>query len=346
MIDIEDWVKDNLERPRKSSGHEWTAMCPSCGAEPGRFYVNVESGSWICFKEEEFRGKKIWGLIAKVEGITASQARAEALRANVKFARRRKGPLASLKSQVTSLRTEVSWTEDESPRVAAEMPRETVAIFDPGRAKQWKYPRYLKQRGIKKNTCKQFSLGYVPPGVWWDGGGRPQNIGSRVIVPIVSPTGYSWSARDMTGEQEPKYLNPLGADHRKLLHGWDQISLESDIVIVEGPFDVINMHQLGIPALGILGKELNREQMGLLCRKPVDASITVMLDPEEAIAPYKVATMLKMRFNHVYVARLPDGCDPGDASKRDAWDAWDSAERYNGSRTAAIASKLTKLSQR
>jgi hypothetical protein len=304
----------------------------------------VETGAFICFKEDEFRGKRIWSLIAHVEGITVAQARAEALRDNVRFVRRRKAPLESLAAQVAALRDR-DVDEDETGCVAAELPRGFVPIYKDGRRRQYMRPIYLKQRGVKRTTCRTFNLGYCAPGEWYpsEDAERRQYIGGRIIIPIVSPTGYSWSARDMTGDQQPKYLNPLGADHRRLLHGWDQVEVGSDVVLVEGPMDVISLYQHGIPALAILGKELNKEQLGLLCKKPADAAITILLDPEEAEAPYKVAQELTARFSDIFIASLPRGVDPGDATRKQAWRAWDDAARYTGERTVGLKAKLKNL---
>jgi DNA primase len=119
--------------------------------------------------------------------------------------------------------------------------------------------------------------------------------------------------------------------------------LSSDLVIVEGPLDVIGLYQHGIPALAILGKELNKEQLGLLCMKPADASITVLMDPEEPEAPYNVARELTSRFSNIFIGHLPDEVDPGDATRVQAWAAWDDAGRYTGERTSGLRAKLKKL---
>lgn len=346
MLDIASWVEGNLDRARKSGGNEYTATCPSCGAAPGRFYVNVETGSYICFKEDDFRSKKIWSLIATVEGITISQARAESLRDNVRFNRRRKAPLLTLSENLAALRDrEVA--DEESERVEAPLPAGYVPVYQEDRRRQWMRPSYLKQRGIKKSTCKAFGLGYVSAGEWYPHPDLPrserQYIGERIIIPIISPSGFSWSGRDFRGDQEPKYMNPRGADHRRLLHGWDVVDKGSDLVLCEGPMDVINLYQHGIPANAILGKELNKEQLGLLCQKPTDASITIMLDPEEVEAPWKIAMELASRFSHIYIAKLPDKIDPGDATRKQAWRAWDDAERFTGKRTSGLAARLKNL---
>lgn len=341
---IEDWVDEHLDRPRNTGRQEYTAVCPSCGAEPGRFYVNVESGAFVCFKEDDFRGRTIWPLISHVEGITIPQARAEAFRANVKFTRRRRGTLETLAARVAGLRgREVD--AGESSRVAALLPRGFIPVYDAARRREWKRPVYLKIRGVSRPTCKEFGLGYVPAGEWYpsEESERPQYIGERVIIPILSPSGFSWSARDLTGRQMPKYVNPRGAPHGRLLHGWNQVDLNSDVVLVEGPLDVIGLYQLGIPSLAVLGKKLNREQLGLLCKKPADAAITVMMDPEEISAPFEIARELHARFKNVFVASLPRGVDPGTASRKQAWAAWDGAARYTGERNSGLIARLQIL---
>lgn len=329
MIDIGAWVEDNLDNARKSSGQEWTATCPSCG-KWSKFYVNVETGHWICFSEEEFRGKAIWSLIAYVEGITVAQARAEALRGNIKFARRRKDGTEALAGRIAELRGREA---PEPLEVRYNLPIEFVPVYDSKRAKQWMYPKYLKTRGIKRATARSFGLGFCR-------GGR---YDGRIVIPIVCPNGYSFTARGTRPDHIPKYLNPKEADHSRLLIGWEHVDAQSDVCLVEGPTDVIMMHQHGIPSLALGGKELHDRQLGLLCRKPVAAAIIVMLDPEETLAAAKVARKLGVRFQNVYIGKLPLGVDPGSSTRKQAWAAFDNAERYAGQRTVGMLERLSKL---
>lgn len=330
IFDIESWVKDNLERPKRSKGNEWTAVCPSCG-KWSKFYVNVETGSWVCFGERpDFQGKKIWGLIAHVEGISPAQARAECLRQGVRFERRRRGGLELLAERAAELRGRE--VEDEVA-VNADLPEEYIPVFKEKRRRTWMYPKYLKQRGIKKSTCADWGIGYA----------RGGDYEGRIIIPISCPNGYSFTARGTEEWHKPKYLNPPDADHSRLLIGWDHVDVRSDVALVEGPTDAIANYQNGIPSYALGGKELSDAQMGLLCRKPADAAITVMLDPEEVKAANGVARKLALRFPNVYIARLPLGEDPGSATRKVAWAAFDGAERYDGKRTSGMAERIRAL---
>jgi hypothetical protein len=319
-----------LDRARRSAGQEWTATCPSCG-KSSKFYVNTETGRWICFSEDGFRGKAIWSLIAHVEGITPAQARAEVLRANVKFTRRRKSGLSALAERVADLRgREV----EERMEIQYGLPDEFVPVYKESRRKPWMMPRYLsKDRKIKKSTAADWGLGFCRGGTY-DG---------RIIIPIVCPNGYSFTARGTQKWHVPKYLNPPGADHSKLLIGWEYVDQRSDVVLVEGPTDALMNYQNGIPSYALGGKELSDVQMGLMFKKPPDCAVTVMLDPEAVGEIHKVARKLALHFNEVYLAWLPPGVDPGSATRKQAWKAVDNAERHTGKRTAGMLERLKML---
>lgn len=339
MLDVAEWMDDHLTHARHNLGDEWTALCPFCGRK-GKFYVNIETGRWVCFSGKcGERGRQIWTLIAKVEGISVAQARAQALREGVTFRRRKATPL-SLAQRLASLRGEHDTPADEL--VQADLPEEFIPVYDDTRKKPWRIPRYMKERGFKKSTLRQFGCGYTEQGVWYEvpGTDRVIHIGQRLFIPVVSPTGYSWTARDMRGDQRPKYLNAPGADHRKLLFGWDQVALESDVVLQEGPTDVMMSHQHGLPALGLMGKVLNREQLTLLFKKPAHCSIIIMLDPEAAAEANAIGLQVAVRFENVYVAQLPDGVDPGSATRDEAWRAYDDAPRFRGNRATGLAARM------
>jgi DNA primase len=341
-MDIAEWMDAHLTGARPNLGDEWTAACPFCG-RTGKFYVNIQSGSWICFSGKcDESGKKIWTLVAKVEGITVSQARAQAFREGVSFRRRQATPL-SLAERLMALRGESEDVSDE--QITAELPSGFVPVYSEKRKKRWAMPRYMKERGFKRKTLRQFGVGYTPSGEWVDvpGTERSLYVGQRLIIPVISPSGYSWTARDLRGDQKPKYLNAPGADHRRMIFGWDQVDVTSDVVIQEGPTDVMMSHQHGMPALGLMGKVLNREQRTMLFQKPSTCSIIIMLDPEARADAIKIGLQLSVRFPHVYLAELPAGVDPGQASRAVAWDAYDDAPRFSGNRASGLASRLSQI---
>ena len=165
-------------------------------------------------------------------------------------------------------------------------------------------------------------------------------------MPMVCPNGQSFTTRDITGKQEPKYLNPPKCSFQSfLLYGWPQVDIKGDLVLVEGPMDAIKLWQHGIQALSLGGKVLHPKQIKLLTKFPRDISLTIMLDPEEQLAPIEVAKQLVFRFECVYIASLPAGVDPGGSTKEQAEEANDTAVLFRGERGKKLSVSLSRLKQ-
>lgn len=341
-FDIGDWVEGALERVKPSANNELTAICPNCG-KWGKFYVNRESGAYLC-NGCEFRGKSIIGLVAKIEDIDWSEARGFIFKRAVKF--RRRETLISLTDRIKLLRPGRELEDDAGPRkVDYELPKGVIPCYNKTTG-QWKLPPYLKERGLKTRTIKAWGLGYVKRAIWEEYPPevreKPLCLADRLFIPIRCPAGHSWTARDMTGEQIPKYMNPPGADHRRLLIGWHVARLTGDLAICEGPLDAIKLWQHDITALALGGKELHDEQLAQLMDLPADTAVTVMLDPEERLAPLNVATRLSLHFKNIYLAKLPLGVDPGSSTRAEAHAAVDGARKWDGGRSARLAAILEK----
>ena len=331
-FDIEGWCKDNIDRARLNSSGQIVGTCPWCG-KSDRFYVDAEKGHYICFKCEQ-AGRFMIGLISQVEGITRGEAQRLIMRSEVEF--RRKETPQTLIEKILALRGEGPGAE---PPVDYSLPDEFIPVYKDG---LWSFPLYLKDRRVKKVTAREWNIGWA----------RRGRYAGRIIIPVECPNGHSYTARDTTGEQQPRYLNPKGADHGRLLLGWNHQQVEGDVCIVEGPLDAIKMWQHGIPTVALMGKVLHPEQLAMLLLKPSDAAITVMLDPEEAVAPYKVAEQLMCRFDNVSIATLPMGVDPGSSTREQAWEAYNNAVRFRGERTGKLSAivgasrkKLEKIYQ-
>jgi hypothetical protein len=73
---------------------------------------------------------------------------------------------------------------------------------------------------------------------------------------------------------------------------------------------------------------------------------TVLLDGEEGRAPLDVADKLLGAFSSVYIARLPSGIDPGEASPEVVKAAMRSAVRYRGERSMKMAGALSDMKRR
>jgi hypothetical protein len=335
------WVESHLDNAKPSANGEWTAECPSCGRFGG-FYVNCDpdherAGNFVCFKCD-WKSKSFPALIAKVEDIDYADARKIILKESVSF--RRRETIETLKDRIKSMRAteELDWESAwGSTEIAAELPREFVPVWD---GKRWRVPEYMSMRGFYRETLRDWGVGFCDRGYF----------GGRIIIPFECPNGKSFTARDLTGEQEPKYLNPKGVDHARLLYGWPFVPTNSDFALVEGPLDAMKFNQHGISALGTGGKVLSTEQLNMLFSRPAHVRVVVMYDPEEHTAPFGAAEQLITRFRNLYIGKLPLGTDPGSSTRKQARRAMDRAEPFDGNRNGkvkgAIASAREKLGRR
>lgn len=324
LFDIAGYANDNLTNVRASTGTEIVAMCPACDKD-GRFYLNLETGAFICFKCE-FRGKTIVGLIAQIEGIPYERAAAQMLRKALKP--RRKETPQSLLEKIRALRGLA--TPEPIEAVDYDLPPEFKPVYRDGK---WMMPAYLKERHIKRETAKAWGMGFCNNG----------RYGGRIIVPVDCPNGKSFTARTTDKGVEPRYLNPKGADHGRLFCGWNVLKKSGQVTLVEGPFDAVKLWQHGFPVLSMMGKVLHAEQFTMLANAfPPSTEIVVMTDPEEAKAPYDIAKRLLVRYERVYIAKLPLGVDPGSSTLEQAQKAHDKAERYKGERGRGLAGLIAQ----
>ncbi len=120
--------------------------------------------------------------------------------------------------------------------------------------------RYLEQRGISPETAIAWRLGLNA---------------SRLMLPIRDGQGRccGFSGRSLNGE-EPKYRNSSGDllfQKSQLLFGLDRASdairRGGEALLVEGPLDVIQLHQAGLDnAVAALGTAVTIEQLQRLQR--------------------------------------------------------------------------------
>lgn len=309
-FDVEGYIRDNLSNIKASTGSEVVARCPACDKD-GRFYANTETGAHICFKCD-FRGKNVAGIIAQIEGLTYERARALMMRRSVTF--RRKETPKSLYQKIRALR---GAEEPEAPPVDFDLPEEFTPVWKAGK---WTVPAYLKERGVKRETAKAWGIGFCHRG----------RYGGRIVIPVECPNGKSFTARSTDGA-EPRYLNPKGADHGRLLCGWNMLKKAGQLTVVEGPLDAVKMWQHGLPSVALMGKVLHAEQFAMICDAyPPSTEIVLMLDPEEVQAPREIGNRLLTRYERVYIAKLPAGVDPGSSTTKQAQDAHGNAKRHKG----------------
>ncbi|MGA2077156.1 MAG: toprim domain-containing protein [Terriglobia bacterium] len=163
---------------------------------------------------------------------------------------------------------------------------------------------YLRERGITVETAKHFGIGFFP------GKGCMQG---RIVIPIHNEEGIliAYAGRAL-GRTDPKYKFPalfrkalvLFNLHRAITHG-------KTVIVVEGFFDCLKVHQAGLAcAVALMGCSLSRHQEQLLRR--YFHEVILLLDGDEAgrtaappIAGRLVPT-LATRIVEIPAGRQPD----------------------------------------
>jgi DNA primase len=153
---------------------------------------------------------------------------------------------------------------------------------------------YLTERGINQQIQEEFALGYtgsvkdliaalkksgikdkeIPFGV---GLLKEKEQGvtcpfmGRIIFPLTDQRGATvgFGGRAIDRSSQAKYINSpdsLIFNKRRVLFGLKQLRISNDtVLVVEGYFDVLTLHQAGFKStVGLLGTELSAEQMRIL----------------------------------------------------------------------------------
>lgn len=166
---------------------------------------------------------------------------------------------------------------------------------------------FLERKGIRPETARRFESG-----MYQGAGFCAGCVAVRLHDPQGRPLGYA--ARRLDPEQarrHGKWKLPPRLPKRRILYGYHRVDdLAAGLVVVEGPWDVMRLAQLAVPAVAILGTRLSDTQRRLLARAP---ELVLLLDGDR---PGREATARLRRelsqVTRVRVALLPDGLDPDD----------------------------------
>jgi DNA primase len=168
----------------------------------------------------------------------------------------------------------------------------------------------LAQKGIWAQTARHFEAGgYQGPGF------LAGCLAIRLHDPQGRPLGYAGRRLDpQQARQYGKWKFPPGLPKRELLYGFHHITsrLQQGLALVECPWGVMRLAQIGIPAVALLGIHLSRTQLQLLRRTP---RIVLMLDGDQAgrSAGHQIADTLITHIRaQVHRIDLPQGLDPDD----------------------------------
>jgi DNA primase len=173
----------------------------------------------------------------------------------------------------------------------------------------------LHHKGIQPETAQRFEAG------GYDGPGFLQGcLAVRLHDPQACPLGYAGRRLDPhQAHRYGKWKFPSGLPKREILYGYHHIARQryKGLMVVEGPWSVMRLMQIGFPAVALLGIQLSSAQFQLLCRA---SRIVLMLDGDEAgrSASRKIAHALTQHASaQVHRIELPQGLDPDDLHDTD-----------------------------
>jgi len=172
---------------------------------------------------------------------------------------------------------------------------------------------YISSRGIKESVAECFGVGFFH--------GKSKMMHGRLVIPIHNEKGelLAYAGRSVDGS-EPKYKFPSGFRkslvlfnlHRACASGTDR-----GVVVVEGFFDCMKLHQAGFPSVvALMGSSLSLEQEGLLAER--FDKVVLMLDGDEAgkSAVSEIASRL-MRKVFVRAIDVPEDKQPDQLSSEE-----------------------------
>lgn len=285
--------------------------CPVCGGGGRKTYINAETGLGNCFHGACGFKFNRFKLVRVVSGLSGRE----------------------LDEHIRSTGQEQGWMPRKERRTIIKadlkLPGKLLELPVNGTGNI----AYLAQRGIRASTAGWFHLSYCTG--WWsymssDAGERWMKFSERVIIPVLDLDGklVSFQGRDITGEQEPKYLFPVGyavaGGHIYNGNNFED-GQHSHLVIGEGAFDAWSIHQAldGVPSCEAMlagatfGMHLSEgpggqvEKLMLLQARGL-RTITMMWDSERKALTLAIKEGLKLAglgFT-VRIASLPAGADP------------------------------------
>jgi DNA primase len=285
-----EYVLQRYGLPLRRIGGELRGPCPlpthTSRRSRDSFSVSVARNVWSCRSRScmQARGGKAGGntldLVALIEGCSLRDA---ALR------------LQDWSGALPPLRA-VPVEDTATPAPNAPL-RFTLQHVDP------RHP-YLAGRGLSAETIRTFGVGF------YRGSGF---LRGRIVIPLHDEQGalIAYAGRTIDGH-EPKYRFPTGFRkslvlfnlHRGLTTG------ARTVIVVEGFFDALAVHQSGYPAVvALMGSTLSRPQADLLCAH--FDRVLLMLDGDAA-GRHGATAIVDALTGRIRVTRitLDEGCQP------------------------------------
>ena|SRR3989344_146361 len=328
-VDIVDLIGSYIRLSK--AGANFKAVCPFHNEKTPSFYVSPSREIFHCFGCNA--GGDVFRFVSMMEGVEFPEALSIlAERAGVVLRR-------------------------EDPRLSGERRKllnlilDATKYFESGLAKSGAAMDYLRTRGLKDETIKNFRLGFIPDG--WDNllnyltqkGYKAEEVGkagfaisssnpnsrtkyydrfrSRIMFPIADSSGriVGFSGRIFNKEtNEGKYINTPNTvlyDKSKILYLWDRakndVRKENSCVVVEGQMDALMSHQAGITnTVATSGTALGFAHTSLIKRLASKLLLAFDNDTAGETASKRAYELALDSGFEVNVIEVPEGKDPAE----------------------------------
>ena len=243
-----DWL-------RRSGPQRYRGRCPiHQGQGTEAFHANLGRNAFHCFACGA--GGNVLDFVAKMEGCSVREA---ALRLQAS-----QGPgtgAARVSSSGPERRELVTEKREIHPPLSFSLKVDGT------------HP-YLARRAIDPITAGHFGVGYY--------GGRGV-MSHRIAIPIHDPQGrlVAYCGRALDGAV-PRYRFPAGFPKSQVLFNYHRARAagEDRVIVVEGFFDCLRVHQAGFPCVvALMGARLSAPQKNLLAAR--FTRVVLMLDGDQ-----------------------------------------------------------------
>ncbi len=326
-INIVDLVNEYVRLQK--AGANWKACCPFHNEKTPSFIVNEEKQFWHCFGCG--KGGDIFTFLMEIEGFQFREALenlAEKTGVKIESYKNTKEPNA--KDDILKI-LELS-TKFYEKQLWSPVGKEAL--------------NYLKRRGLKEETIREFRIGYAPSG--WSNildflvkqkffrekilksgivvekenkGSFYDRFRNRIIFPISDISGrvVGYSARIVPGDNETqaKYINTPETEvyHKSnILYGMHKAKTEirnkDEVLLVEGNMDVIASYQAGIKnVVAVSGTALTTEQLKLIKRYTNNIKMFFDMDDAGQMASKKSSKLAFKEDMNVFIVKVSGAKD-------------------------------------
>ncbi|MEB3217078.1 MAG: DNA primase [Nostocales cyanobacterium 94392] len=336
--DIVDVISERVVLRKR--GKDFLGLCPFHNEKTPSFSVSPSKQMYYCF------GCQAGGNVIKFMMELDKRSFAEVV---LDLARRYQVPVQTLEpEQRQELQRQLSERKQIYSVLEVASRFYQHALWQPSGEVALEYLQ--QQRKLTDETIKKFELGYAPVG--WDilyrylvedkrypvqllekagliksraeGRGSYDAFRNRLMIPIHDITGkvIAFGGRSLDDEQ-PKYLNSPETEvfHKgRTLFGLDKaksgISQFDQAVVVEGYFDVIALHAVGITnVVASLGTALSIEQVHWVMRYSDSKQLILNFDADKAgtlAAERAIGQVADLAYKgevHLKILNIPDGKD-------------------------------------